>query len=126
MKSKQFLIIIMLAFVTGCSSQTTKESSSDNNTQVESKNDSGIVSTPARGSKFSKIKLGMSPQHVIDTIGGPTDQKSYRTAKSWLPYYYGNDGFRRELIYKSEGRLTFGGNGKLITITVDTTEDGYE
>ena len=122
MKSKQFIIIFSFAMLVGCSNQQTKE----DNIQAQSQNDADIIGTPAPGSQFSKIKIGMSPQHVMDTIGRPTDQKSYRTAKSWFPYYYGNDSVRREFIYKDEGRLTFGGNGKLIKITVDATEDGYE
>ena len=126
MKSRQILIIISFAMLVGCSNQQSKENNNVKTTQAQSHGESDIIGTPAPDSKFSKIKIGMSPQHVMDTIGRPTDQKQYRTAKSWLPYYYGNDSVRREFIYKNEGRLTFGGNGKLIKITVDSTEDGYE
>ena len=82
-------------------------------------------SNAALGSKFSKLKLEMSTSQIYDRIGQPTDSKTYETGKRWIPFYYGSDTRRTELIYKNEGRLTIGGNGLLIAITVDASEDGY-
>lgn len=82
-------------------------------------------SNAAAGSKFSRLKLEMGTNQIYDLIGQPTDQRTYETGKRWIPYYHGSDSRRTELIYKGEGRLTIGGNGRLITITVDTSEDGY-
>ncbi len=82
-------------------------------------------SDAAAGSKFSKLKLGMARREIRDTIGSPTDTRSYVTAKAWLPFYFGPDTSRIEYLYKGEGRLTIGGNGRLIGIVVDTNEDGY-
>ena len=80
----------------------------------------------APGSKFSKLKLEMGTNQIYDLIGSPTDTRTYETGKRWIPYYHGSDSRRTELIYKGEGRLTIGGNGRLIKITVDTKEDGYK
>lgn len=83
-------------------------------------------SNAAEGSKFSRLELEMPMAQVVDLIGQPTDSKTYETGKRWIPYYHGSDSRRTELIYKNEGRLTIGGNGRLIAITVDTSEDGYQ
>ena len=82
-------------------------------------------SDAAEGSKFSRLKLEMVPSQIYDLIGQPTDSKTYETGKRWIPYYHGPDTRRTELIYRGEGRLTIGGNGRLINIVVDTSEDGY-
>ena len=84
------------------------------------------VLAQAEGSKFSKLKLEMARAQVTDLIGQPTDSKTYETGKRWIPYYHGSDSRRTELFYKNEGRLTIGGNGRVIKITVDTSEDGYQ
>lgn len=83
-------------------------------------------SDAAPGSKFSRLKLEMPTSQIYDLIGQPSDTRTYETGKRWVPFYYGPDTRRTELIYKNEGRLTIGGNGRLITITVDTSEDGYQ
>lgn len=83
-------------------------------------------SNAAEGSKFSRLTLEMSTSQIYDLIGQPTDSRTYETGKRWIPYYGGSDSRRTELIYKNEGKLTIGGNGRLIGITVDTEEDGYQ
>ena len=83
-------------------------------------------SNAAKGSLFSKLKLDMGTSQIYDVIGQPNDTKTYETGKRWIPFYHGPDTRRTELIYKNEGRLTIGGNGRLIAITVDTSEDGYQ
>lgn len=97
------------------------------------KTSSGDVNgTPAAGSKFSKIKVGMYSKQVMDLIGAPTDQKTYMTGKAWIPFHFGGDNARSEYHYKGEGTLTFahGGVGdmtsqKLIRINVNPSESGY-
>ncbi|BCL77320.1 hypothetical protein JHS3_30560 [Jeongeupia sp. HS-3] len=91
-----------------------------------------IVGTPAKKSKFAKLQIGMSQRQVEDLIGNPSDTKTYTTGKAWVPFYFGKDAYRFETYYKKEGRLTFvgggvtGTSGKLLRITVDTKEDGYQ
>ena len=77
------------------------------------------------GSKFSKVSEGMSYYRVTNTIGEPTDIHSYKTGKSWIPYYHGSDRRRKEAYYKNEGRLVFNARNTLIKIIVDKSEDGY-
>ncbi|GAB3779426.1 hypothetical protein [Dyella agri] len=94
--------------------------------------DEAVVGTPAPGSKFAKIQVGMYSKEVMDLIGAPNDQKTYMTGKAWIPFHFGSDNSRTEFHYKGEGTLTFANGGvgnlgsmKLIKITVDTAESGY-
>lgn len=80
---------------------------------------------PAPGSKFSKVKVGMSYRRVSDLIGDGSDIDTYTTGKAWIPFYYGSDRWRKDVYYKKEGRLVFNSRDDLIEILVDTDEDGY-
>jgi hypothetical protein len=91
-----------------------------------------VIGTPAPGSKFAKIQVGMHSKQIMDLIGPPTDQKMYMTGKAWIPFHFGSDNSRTEYHYKGEGVLTFSNGGmgsmgsmKLIRIKVDTQESGY-
>ena len=91
-----------------------------------------ISGKPAPGSRFTKLQIGMSMKQVIDLIGQPTDQGTYETGKAWIPYYYGSDRYRYELVYKRHGRLIFAGgswgdysSGNLISIIHNAQESGY-
>ena len=86
-----------------------------------------IDGKPAAGSKFSKVKIGMSFRDVTRLIGAPDDMNRHETGKRWIPFYYGNDVQRFETLYRGEGCLTFtggnvfgGGGEELIRIMVDT------
>ncbi|MBK7503489.1 MAG: hypothetical protein IPI14_13485 [Polaromonas sp.] len=69
-----------------------------------------MIGSPAPGSRFTKVQIGMSMRQVVDTIGNPNDEGSYITGKAWIPYYYGNDRYRTEFAYKGAGRLIFAEN----------------
>ena len=91
-----------------------------------------ISGKPAPGSRFTKLQIGMSMKQVIDLIGQPTDQGTYETGKAWIPYYYGSDRYRHEMVYKRQGRLIFAGgsagdysSGYLISIIHNAQESGY-
>jgi hypothetical protein len=91
-----------------------------------------ISGKPAPGSKFTKLKIGMSMKQVIDLVGQPNDQGTYVTGKAWIPYYYGSDRYRHEMVYKGQGRLIFAGgsagdysSGHLISIIHNAKESGY-
>ena len=91
-----------------------------------------IVGTPAPGSRFNKVRLGMGMKEVTDLIGQPTDQGAYITGKAWVPFYFGADRYRHELLYKGMGRLVFAGggvgnlsSGRLIRIMHNADERGY-
>ena len=91
-----------------------------------------ISGKPAPGSRFTKLQIGMSMKQVIDLVGQPTDQGTYVTGKAWIPYYYGSDRYRHEMVYKRQGRLIFAGgssgdssSGNLISIIHNAQESGY-
>lgn len=91
-----------------------------------------IVGKPTPGSKFTQLKIGMSMKQVTDIVGQPTDQGAYVTGKAWIPFYFGSDRHRFELLYKGVGRLIFAGGslgnftgGNLIWIIHSANEGGY-
>lgn len=91
-----------------------------------------ITGKPFPGSKFTKLKIGMPMKQVIDLIGQPSDQGSYVTGKAWIPFYFGADRYRHELIYKGQGRLVFSGgsvgdwsSGHLTWIIYNKNEPAY-
>ena len=153
---QRIISIVSLALLFGCASQqqAKTDTASTNSTETAQKTKSQtanaaatagvrkvktkeglegeIVGMPAAKSKFAKLQIGMPQRQVEDLIGAPSDMKTYVTGKAWIPFYFGKDTYRFETFYKHEGRLTFegggitGSSGKLIRITVDTSEDGYQ
>ena len=47
-----------------------------------------IVGTPAPGSKFARLEIGMPMKRVTDLIGEPTDSGSGMTGKMFIPFYF--------------------------------------
>jgi hypothetical protein len=91
-----------------------------------------IVGKPAPNSAFTRLQIGMSIRESTDIVGPPTDQGAYITGKAFIPFYFGSDRHRYELVYKGEGRLIFAGgsfgdysSGHLIWIIHCATEPGY-
>ncbi len=90
-----------------------------------------ITGKPAPGTKFTQLTIGMSAKQVTDIVGQPTDQGSYMTGKAWIPFFFGADRYRHELVYKGQGRLIFAGaggfdsNSHLIWIIHSAAEKGY-
>jgi hypothetical protein len=82
--------------------------------------------------RFSQLQIGMGIKQVMDIAGPPTDQGAYITGKAFIPFYFGSDRSRFELLYKGQGRLIFAGGsvgnlsgGNLIWIINSATEPGY-
>jgi hypothetical protein len=91
-----------------------------------------ITGNPAPSSKFTQLQIGMPMRQVTDLIGQPTDQGAYMTGKAWIPFYFGSDRHRFEMVYKGQGRLIFAGgglgdfsSGNLIWIIHNPNEGGY-
>ena len=91
-----------------------------------------ITGIPAPNSKFSQLQIGMGMKQVMDIAGPPTDQGAYITGKAFIPFYFGSDRSRFELLYKGQGRLIFAGGsmgdltrGNLIWVINSATESGY-
>jgi len=85
-----------------------------------------IVGTPAPDSKFAKLLIGMDTTEVQKVVGRFPDQvHTYESGKRWIPFYFGNDARRMQVLYKGEGCLIFTGGGAfssggdLIQIQVD-------
>ncbi len=91
-----------------------------------------ITGKPAPGSKFTQLQIGMSMRQATDIAGQPTDKGAYMTGKAWIPFYFGSDRHRFEMVYKNQGRLIFAGGslgdftgGNLIWIIHNSREPGY-
>ena len=91
-----------------------------------------ISGKPVPGSKFTKLQIGMSMNQVTDLIGQPNDEGAYVTGKAWIPFYFGSDRYRHEMVYKGQGRLIFAGgsvgnysSGHLTSIIHNAQESGY-
>ncbi len=91
-----------------------------------------ITGKPGPTSQFTKLEIGMSMRQVVDLVGQPTDQGAYITGKSFIPFYFGADRHRFEMVYKNQGRLIFAGGslgnftgGNLVWIIHNGNEGGY-
>lgn len=92
-----------------------------------------IFGKPAANSKFKSLQIGMTMRQATDIAGQPTDQGAYVTGKAWIPFYFGSDRYRHEMVYRGQGRLVFAGNGgfdystngNLIMIIHNDKEGGY-
>ncbi|GGP24456.1 hypothetical protein [Silvimonas amylolytica] len=78
---------------------------------------SAVTGKPAAGSKFARLRIGMSRKQVESLIGLPGDVKTTQAGA------YTHD----ETFYQHEGSLLFVKNGAVLShITVDTTASGYQ
>jgi hypothetical protein len=91
-----------------------------------------ITGIAAPNSRFSQLQIGMGMRQAIDICGPPSDQGAYITGKAFIPFYFGSDRSRFELIYKGQGRLIFAGGsignysgGNLVWIINSANEPGY-
>lgn len=91
-----------------------------------------ITGRPAPGSKFTRLQIGMPLKQVTDLIGQPSDQGTYITGKAFIPFFFGGDRHRQELVYKGQGRLIFAGGSvgdlsgaNLIWIIHNANEPAY-
>ena len=93
-----------------------------------------VIGTPAPGSKFAQLQIGMDMEEVQTLLGRSPDRShSYESGKRWIPFYFGNDARRVQALYKGEGCLIVtGGNvwggagGDLIQIEADPSGACYQ
>jgi len=123
---------LILAVLVGCATSApnnTQSTAPKTKAELRAEHYSG---TPAPGSKFAKLKMGMPMSEVVALIGPPTSQTTHTTGKSFIPFYHGGDTYRTEYFYKHEGQLTFSpsamgdSNLLLIFMRVDTKNSGYD
>jgi hypothetical protein len=82
-----------------------------------------ITGKPVAGSKFNQLKIGMSSAQVMSIMGQPNDQGAHITGKAFIPFYFGSDRYRYEVVYKGVGRL-WDGSQHLIWIIHSAAETG--
>ena len=93
-----------------------------------------LIGTAAPTSKFAKLQIGMSMTETQELLGRAPDRlHTYESGKRWIPFYYGNDARRMQVLYKGEGCLIFtggniwgGGAGDLLTIAADPSGACYQ
>lgn len=133
---------VLVAFaIGGCASTGSNTTSNSSSTReaapkaqaqaAQAREEREIVGTPAKNSKFNKVKIGMSQREVEHYIGPGTDVQAYITGKSFIPFYMGADRYRYEVYYKGAGRLVYqggginGGQGLLVKIVHNASETGF-
>jgi len=128
-----FLIVITAASLTACATRqaattepesTSKTAPAKESAKKEAAPEGAIVGKPAPGSKFAKLKIGMTLPQVEKLIGPPTKQWQHPTGKNAIPFYFGPDRWVIQYSYKGEGILTLnsGGDQLLTRIEVNKAE----
>ena len=90
--------------------------------------DGFIRGTPAPHSKFKHLRIGMTHSEIMSLIGEGSDRRAYITGKGYVPFYFGNDITRFEVLYRGSGTLVYSdrwGYAVLVGINHDASESGY-
>lgn len=93
-----------------------------------------ISGTAVPGSKFAQLQIGMQMDEVQGLFGRAPDRfHTYESGKRWIPFYFGNDARRMQVLYKGEGCLIFtaggvmgGSGGDLLGIHHDPSGACYQ
>jgi hypothetical protein len=122
--TKNLVLFLAAVLIAGCASQRT--ASAPPTDAAAGSNQGQILGSPSQDGKFVKLKIGMTLSEVSALIGGGDDQNHYPTGKGWIPFYFGSDTQRIEILYRGEGCLVFtggnqfgGGSNELIRIEND-------
>lgn len=108
MKYKYLITIIFSSALLGaCASSPAKTSDPAAAAKAAASVEGEIVGKPAPGSKFSKLKIGLTLKQVSALIGSPTSEAQHPTGKMAIPFYFGPDRWVIIHSYKGEGLLTF-------------------
>jgi hypothetical protein len=77
-------------------------------------------------SKWAKLVIGMEQPEVERILGGTSnDVRTMPTGKAFIPFYYGTDRYRYEVVYRGQGSVSYtggswgGGRGVLMMINYD-------
>ncbi len=81
-----------------------------------------VVGKPAAGSKFARLKLGMTLAQVEKAIGRPTRQWTHPTGKASIPFYFGPDRWVIQYSYKGEGVLTLNSGGEQLLTRIEVNK----
>jgi hypothetical protein len=117
--------------------ERTATPSSPNGRMVKSRDGSyqgEVIGQPRANSRFARLQIGMHMDEVQTVLGrAPDRMHTYESGKRWIPYYFGNDARRMQVLYRGEGCLIFtggnvwgGGSGDLLTIEHDAGGACYQ
>ncbi len=81
-----------------------------------------VVGKPATGSKFARLKTGLTLSQVEQLIGPPTRQWQHPTDKASIPFYFGPDRWVIQYAYKHEGVLTFNSGGEQLLTRIEVNK----
>lgn len=138
MKPIRTAVVLSIAvFAAACASTGDQEVPTTRGREVKSMDGSysgEVIGEPAADSGFAKLRIGMNNQQVQDVMDRvPDRQHAYESGKRWIPFYFGNDARRMQVLYKGEGCLIFtDGNvwgaagGDLVQIEVDPSGACYQ
>jgi hypothetical protein len=106
---------VCFSFLAGCATKqkTVPTTTSEEKPIVQSVKsadgliEGAIIGTPATGSKFAKLQIGMTMSQVEKLIGKPSKIDSRITGKQFQSFHFGGDTQRTEAFYENEGHLTF-------------------
>jgi hypothetical protein len=77
-------------------------------------------------SKWAKLQIGMMQAEVERILGGTSmDIRTHPTGKAFIPFYFGTDRYRYEVVYRGQGSVSYtggswgGGQGVLMMINYD-------
>ena len=113
------LLLIVVFFLSACantSSQVPQQRTSDQTGTASPKIvksqdgsfDGAVIGEARAGSKFSGLKIGMQMKEVQDIMNRAPDRShTYESGKRWIPFYFGNDARRLQVLFKDEGCLIF-------------------
>jgi hypothetical protein len=93
-----------------------------------------VIGQARPASRFARLQIGMQMSEVQGVLGrSPDRMHTYESGKRWIPYYFGNDARRMQVMYKGEGCLIFtsgnvfgGAGGDLVTIEHDASGNCYQ
>ena len=78
------------------------------------------------GSKWARLIIGMEQPEVERILGGSSnDVRHMPTGKAFIPFYYGTDRYRYEVVYHGQGSVSYtggswgAGQGVLMMINYD-------
>lgn len=143
------LIVLAAAWMTACTSQQAKTETSaaappakpaaakegtrkatvrkesakaETTARKEETGEGEVVGKPAAGSKFARLKTGLTLSQVEQLIGPPTKQWQHPTDKASIPFYFGPDRWVIQYAYKHEGVLTFNSGGEQLLTRIEVNK----
>lgn len=77
-------------------------------------------------SKWAKLQIGMEQPQVERILGGTSAEiRTHPTGKAFIPFYFGTDRYRYEVVYRGQGSVSYtggswgAGQGVLMMINYD-------